>query len=113
MEDNLNFKVNGRRPTLFVEWQMTSIYWQLEDNLHFGKWKTTLILCCFKWKTTTVSSKVKLAQASPELGTAQPQLVIDFLDELGLYKQYIQFSSSPPPISRKNNYIIASIPITF
>ena len=47
------------------------------------------------------------------LSTAQTQLVIDFLDELGLYKQYIQFSSSPPPISRKNNYIIASIPITF
>ena len=39
----------------------------MEDDHNFG---------CFKWKTNTVSYKVELALASPELGTAQPQLVI-------------------------------------
>ena len=59
MEDDLNFKVNGRRPQLIGKWKTIFI---------FGKWKMTI----------TFSYKLKLAQltlASPELGTAQPQLV--------------------------------------
>jgi hypothetical protein len=35
MEDNLNFKVNGRRPQFVGKWKTTSICWQLEDDLHF------------------------------------------------------------------------------
>jgi hypothetical protein len=32
MEDNFNFKVNGRRPQLIGKWKKTSIYWQMEDD---------------------------------------------------------------------------------
>jgi hypothetical protein len=33
MEDNLNFKVNGRRPQFVGKWKATSFSWQIEDDL--------------------------------------------------------------------------------
>ena len=36
IEDKLNFEVNGRRPQFVGKWKMTSIFWQLHDDLHFG-----------------------------------------------------------------------------
>jgi hypothetical protein len=57
----------------------------------------TIFGCSFKWKTATVSNKVKLvylALASTELGTAQPQLVLtnllkeDFLLSSSLYTAF-------------------------
>jgi hypothetical protein len=43
MEDDLNFKVDGRQSQSFlVKWEMTSIFEKLGDNLIFmAKWKTT------------------------------------------------------------------------
>ena len=35
MEDDLNFKVNGRRPQFFDKWKTTLICWQIEDDLTF------------------------------------------------------------------------------
>ena len=69
MEEDLNLQVNGSQSQFVGSLQMISM---------FGKGKMTIMFCCFKWKMTTVSYKVKLAQlaiASPELGKAQPQLV--------------------------------------
>jgi hypothetical protein len=43
MGDNLKFKVNRRRLQSEGKWKTTSICWLLEDDLHFGKWKTTII----------------------------------------------------------------------
>ena len=73
MKDDLNIQVNERRPALFGK---------MEDDLNIkvngrrpqfiGKWKTTI----------TFSYKLKIAYltlASPELGTAQPQLVFSFV----------------------------------
>jgi hypothetical protein len=34
----------GRRPELFGKWKTTSIFWKMEDNLHYwAKWKTASI----------------------------------------------------------------------
>jgi hypothetical protein len=52
MEDDLHFKVNGRQPQFQGKWKTTSISRQMEDNLNL------------------------LAKASPEVGTAQTQLVL-------------------------------------
>ena len=76
MEDDLNFKNNGRRPQFLGKWKTTSILLKngiqpqlktSETNLNFlGKWETTSILWqngkrpqfFAKWKTTIIS-KVK------------------------------------------------------
>ena len=60
MEDNLNFKANGRRPQYVVKWKKTSNCWQMEENLKLlangrqpqfvGNWKTVKIVG--KWKTS-------------------------------------------------------------
>ena len=79
MEDDVNSNVKGRRHQIFD-------YWEMEDDLNFIKSKTNSIFLLmkdvlnvpFKLKTTPVSYQVMLAQptlASPELGSAQPQLV--------------------------------------
>ena len=52
MEDNLNFKFNGKRPQFLGKWKTTQRFRLMEDNHSF-----------------------QLAQDSPEPGTAQPQLV--------------------------------------
>jgi hypothetical protein len=33
MEDDLNILRNGRQPQYFDKWKMTSIFWQMEDDL--------------------------------------------------------------------------------
>ena len=60
MVDGLDFRVNGSDFNLILNGRHPN--------------------CFFKWKTTSVSYKImlaKLALDSPELGTAQPQLVYD------------------------------------
>ena len=49
MEDDLNFKVNGRQPQFSVK--RTSIILQIEDDNNL----LTNIRCLFKYKTSTVS----------------------------------------------------------
>ena len=51
-KDNLIVLKNLRRPQFVGNWKTISI---------FGKWKTTIIVLCFKWKTTTVKGKASLA----------------------------------------------------
>jgi hypothetical protein len=77
MEEDLNLKENGRLPKFVGNLKINSI---------FGKWKTTIICCFFKWKMTTVSYKEKLALGSPELGTAHTQLVFSCLLHYRLVK---------------------------
>ena len=67
LEDDLNFKVNGRRPQFQGKQKTTSIARKLEDDLN-------LLL--------DGSQPQFLASASPELGTAQPQLVFIFFIDL-------------------------------
>ena len=35
MEDNLNLKINGRRPQFLGEWKTTSILILMEDDLNY------------------------------------------------------------------------------
>ena len=63
MEDNLTFLEKSKT---------TLIFWNMENNLNFfEKWKMISIFWA-NWKKTSICW---LALASPELGTAQPQLV--------------------------------------
>ena len=71
MEDDLNFKVNGRRPQ-FVDKQKTTCpqcFFLMEDDLNV----------LYQQKTFSVN-QAQLAPASPELGTAQPQIVSIIFD---------------------------------
>ena len=109
MEDDLNIWTNGRRPQYLDKWKTTSIFWkmeddlnylEMEDNLNINK-KITQISFEMKYGPKFVISKpsisfllqlVYLATAGPELGTAQPQLVIFYC----LFKlQYFTASSDP------------------
>ena len=60
--DDLNFKVNGRRPQFVCKRETTSICWQREDNLNL----------------LATGKASFLALAFPELDTAQPQLVLGY-----------------------------------
>ena len=42
MEDDLNFKENGRRPKFLRKWKTTSIFGEMEDNLIFWKMEDDL-----------------------------------------------------------------------
>jgi hypothetical protein len=78
MEDNLNILANERRPLYFDKWKMTSIIWEMEDNINFFNGRRHQFLkieddldilgsrrrpqyfgrrsqFLFKWKTTSIS----------------------------------------------------------
>ena len=81
MEKDLNLR-KMEKDLNFHKSKTTSICWQLKDDLHFCQKKDNHI-CCFKWKTITVSYSFLAEQALAfhELGKAQPQLVqisVDF-----------------------------------
>ena len=78
MEDDLNFKENGRRPQFVGTWKTTSICRYMEEKFYF--------ICELK------TAKAGMA-ASPELGTAQPQLVHP-LAKLELCSAWIRLGSS-------------------
>ena len=78
MEDDLNLLANIRQPQVVGNWKTMSIGQRLEEHIKFlvnGRRPQYL----FELNMTRVSYQAKLAKlalASPELDTAQPQLVL-------------------------------------
>ena len=73
MEDDLHFKVNGRQPQFVGKQKKTcpKYVFLMEDDLNV----------LYQEKTSRVSyyvNQAQLAPVSPEVGTAQPQLVFSF-----------------------------------
>ena len=83
MEDDLNCFPNGRRPTFFVIWKTTLIFFQMEDDLYcfqtkdilnclvnerrpqyFGKWMTTSLLWQMEDDLNVLIGKAGLASPS-------------------------------------------------
>ena len=105
MEDDFNILANGRRPQYLGWWKTTWICGHIKGNLNvFGTWKITSTFRKFKttsmfwpmeddlnilengrWHQCFITGRwpqllnlTQLAPAWPELGTAQPQLVISY-----------------------------------
>jgi hypothetical protein len=66
MVDKINIVANVRLPQYFSQWKVTSINWEMEDNLKYLEYGKRPQLFG-KWKTTSSFSKSKMTQLFCEM----------------------------------------------